>query len=79
MSVQDPCFDQDLETCRNFVILVKKCQKNEAMNDAIFEWQIMKDVLQNKFFIEFLEVSRSKTCVNSKTINVFQLLKFQLN
>ena len=49
------------------------------MNDAIFEWQTMKDVLQNKFFLEFLEVSRSKTSVNSKTINVLQLLKFQLN
>ena len=79
MSVQDPCFDQDLEACRNFVILVKKCQYNEAMNDAIFEWQTMKVVLQNKFFLEFLEVSRSKTSVNSKTINVLQLLKFQLN
>ena len=66
MTVQNPCFDLDLEACRNFGILVEKPQCNEAMNEAIFEWQTIKDVLQNKFFLEFPEVSRSKASVYLK-------------
>ena len=58
MTFQSPWFDQDLKACRNFRILVKKSHCNEAMNEAIFEWQAIKDVLQNKFFLGFLEVSR---------------------
>ena len=75
MTVQKPCFDQDLETCGNFGILVKIFQCNESINEATFEWQAIKDVLQNKFLLEFLEVSRSKKSVYSKkTINLFHLL-----
>ena len=66
MTVQNPCFDQDLQVCQNFGILVKKPHCNEAMSEAIFEWQTIKDVLQNKFFLEFLEVSRSKASVYLK-------------
>ena len=77
-TVQNPCFDQNLEACRNFGI-VQKSLCYEAMNEAIFEWQAIKDVFQNKLFLEFLEVSWSKTSVYSKTINVFHLSKSQLN
>ena len=79
MTVQSPCFYQGLKSCRNFRILVKKSHCNEAMNEAIFKWQAVKDVLQNRFFLEFLEVSRLKTSVYSKTINLFHSLKVQLN
>ena len=49
--VQNPCFDQNPEAGRNFGILVKKPQCNEA----IFECQTIKDVFQNKLFLEFLD------------------------
>ena len=45
-------FEKNLEACRNFDILAKKSQCNEAMNGAIFEWQAIDDVLQNKLFLE---------------------------
>ena len=70
MTVQKPCFDQDLETCGNFGILVKIFQCNESINEATFEWQAIKDILQNEFLLEFF---------SKKTINLFHLLKFQLN
>ena len=49
MTVQNPCFDQDLEACRNFGILVKKSQCNEAMNRAIFELQTIKMLFKINF------------------------------
>ena len=55
-TVQNPCFDQNLEACRNFGI-VKKSLCYEAMNEAIFEWQAIQDVFQNKLLLEFLQVS----------------------
>ena len=41
------------EACHNFGLLVKKSWCNET----IFERQTIKDVLQDKLFQEFLEVS----------------------
>ena len=54
------CFEKNLEAYRNFDILVKKSQCNEAMNGAIFEWQTTDDVLQNKLFLEHVYGTRSE-------------------
>ena len=67
LKVQNPCFDQNLEACRYFGILIKN------------EWQTTEEILQNKLFLIFLEVSWSKTSIYSKTINVFNLLSLQFN
>ena len=69
----NPCFDQNCEAFQNFDILAKISQCNEAVNQAISEWQTIVDVLQNKFFLELLEVSRSKTSIYLETKNVFNL------
>ena len=53
MTVQNPCFNQDLEPCRNSGILFKKFQCNEAINEAIFEWQIIKMFFKTNFSYNF--------------------------
>ena len=55
MTVQNSCFGQDLEASQNYGILVKKFQCNEAMNEAIFEWQAIKMCSKKTF----LRISRS--------------------